>query len=394
LQKANSHNNPALKIVVITGEFSGEIHAYHLVKTLGNSLHIEFSGMGSKMLQEAGVRVIYDYSNISVTGISEIFGKLKYIREAFRTMKQHIIREKPSLLILVDFPGFNLKIAKFAKAHGVPVIYFIPPQVWAWRKSRILKIRERVDKVICILPFEKKLYQEYGIDAAYVGHPFCNTVKPVFSKTEFYKKVGVESEGPVITILPGSRENEINKHMPILLSIITKLAQQIHNPTILLPLAENIDFRIIDKYLKGRHAIRAFKGLSYDAMAYSDIAIAASGSVTLEAAILGTPTIVIYKVSPLSYFLAKMLVDIKYISLPNIIAGKEIFPEFIQQLNPEKIAEKALYMLNNGRENIKDDIKAIHDKLGSFDSYQHAHDEIVQLLEHIYGTLLKASTVR
>jgi lipid-A-disaccharide synthase len=394
LQKANSHNSSATKIVVITGELSGEIHAYHLVKALKNSLSAEFSGMGSKKLQEAGVHIIYDYSNISVTGITEILGKLKYIREAYSIMKQHIAREKPSLLILVDFPGFNLKIAKFAKALRVPVVYFIPPQVWAWRKSRIRKIRERVDKVMCILPFEKQLYEEYGVDATYVGHPFVNTVKPMYSRAEFYSKVGIEQKGPLITILPGSRENEIKNHMPILLSIIAKLEQHIHKPTILLPLAESIELHFIEKHLPGNHTIRTFKGLSYDALAYSDLAIAASGSVTLEAAILGTPTIVIYKISPLSYILAKLLVNVRYISLPNIIAGKEIFPEFIQHLNPEKIAEKALYMLNNGREKIKDDIETIHEKLGMFDSYQYAKDEIIQLLEHIYGTLPKTSSVR
>jgi len=394
LQKANSNNNSAIKIVIITGELSGEIHASHLVKALRSSLHVEFSGMGSKKLQEAGVHIVYDYGNISVTGISEIFGKLKYIREAYSIMKQHIVREKPSLLILVDFPGFNLKIAKFAKAHRVPVVYFIPPQVWAWRKSRIRKIRERVDKVICILPFEKQLYEEYGVDATYVGHPFVNTVRPVYSRTEFCNKVGIEQKGPLITILPGSRENEIKKHMPILLSIITKLEQHIHKPTILLPLAENIDLNFMEKHLAGNHTIRTFKGLSYDALAYSDLAIAASGSVTLEAAILGTPTIVIYKISPLSYILAKMLVNVQYISLPNIIAGKEIFPEFIQQLNPEKIAEKALYMLNNEREQIKSDLETIQEKLGMFDSYQLAKDEVIQLLEHFYGTLPKTSSVR
>jgi len=391
LQTVNFHNYSALKIIVLTGELSGEIHAYNLVKALSNSLRIEFSGMGSKMLQEAGTRIIYDYRNISVTGISEILGKLSYIREALNITKQHIVREKPSLLILVDFPGFNLKIAKFAKKHGVPVVYFIPPQVWAWRRSRIHKIHDRVDKVLCVLPFEKKLYEEYGIDATYVGHPFLNTVKPVFSKTEFYQNVGVEPEGPVITILPGSRENEVDKHMPILLSIITKLSQQVHNPTILLPLAENIDHHLVEKHFKGFHKIKVLKGWSYDAMAYSDIAIAASGSVTLEAAILGTPTIVIYKISPLSFFLAKMLVDVQYISLPNIIANKEVFPEFIQQLNPEKIAEKALYMLKNGRENIKDDIKTIRDKLGEFDSYQRAKDEILHIIERNYGSLPQTS---
>ncbi len=394
LQKANSHNNSALKIVIATGELSGEIHAYHLVKALGKLLHIDFSGMGSTRLREAGVRIVYDYSNISVTGISEIFGKLKYIREAYSIMKRHIIRENPSLLILVDFPGFNLKLAKFAKANGLPVIYFIPPQVWAWRKSRIHKIRDRVSKVLCILPFEKKLYEEYGIDATFVGHPFLNTVKPSFSKAEFYQKVGVEPKGTVITILPGSRQNEVNKHMPILLSVITKLEQHIPNSAILLPLAENIDFRLAQKHLTESPMVKVFKGLSYDAMAHCDIAIAASGSVTLEAALLGTPTIVIYKISHFSYFLAKMLVNVKYISLPNIIANREVFPEFIQQLDPEKIAEEALYMLKNGRESINDDIKTIRDQFGSFDSYQRAKDEIILFLEHIYGTLPKAPSVR
>jgi len=394
LQKANTHNNSELKIVIATGELSGEIHAYHLVKALGNSLHIDFSGMGSTRLQEAGVRIVYDYSNISVTGISEIFGKLKYIREAYSTMKRHIIRENPSLLILVDFPGFNLKLAKFAKANRVPVVYFIPPQVWAWRKSRIYKIRDRVSKVLCILPFEKKIYEEYGVDATFVGHPFLNTVKPSFSKTEFYQKVGVEPKSTVITILPGSRQNEVGRHMPILLSVITKLEQHIPNPTILLPIAENIDFRLVEKYLAESPVVKVFKGLSYDAMAHCDIAIAASGSVTLEAAILGTPTIVIYKISHFSYFLARMLVDVKYISLPNIIANREVFPEFIQQLDPEKIAEKALYMLKNGRESIKDDITAIRNRLGTFDSYQRAKDDILQTLKHIYGSLPQTSEIR
>ena len=394
LQITKSNSNSARKIIIITGELSGEIHASHLVEAMSSSLPVQFSGIGSKKLREAGVHIVYDYRNISLTGFSEIFGKLKYLREAYHVIKQHIVKEKPSLLILVDFPGFNLRIAKFAKAHHVPVVYFIPPQVWAWRKSRIRKIRERIDKVLCILPFEEQLYKEYSVDATYVGHPFLNTVKPLYSREDFYSKVGIGQEGPIITILPGSRENEVNKHMPILLSIIAKLKQHLHKPTILLPLAENIDLHLMEKHLAGHTAIRMFKGLSYDALAYSDLAIAASGSVTLEAAILGTPTIVIYKMSLLSYFLARMLVNVQYISIPNIIASKEIFPEFIQQLNPEKIAEKALYMLNNGREQTKNDLETIQEKFGNFDSYQHAKDEIIKLLERIYGTLPKTPSIR
>jgi lipid-A-disaccharide synthase len=393
LQKIDCNNNAPIKAVIITGELSGEIHASHLVDALNNSMPFEFSGMGSTRLQEVGVRIIYDYSNISVTGISEIFGKLKYIREAYNIMKCHLIKEKPALLIIVDFPGFNLKIAQFAKKHGVPVIYFIPPQVWAWRRSRIRKIRDRVNRVLCILPFEKKLYEEYDVDVAYVGHPFFKTVRPAFLKSEFYQKLGVEPQGPVITILPGSRVNEVHKHMPILLAIIEKLKEQVHQPTVLLPLAENIEPGLVQKYVTAPNSIKIFKGMSHDAIAHSDLALAASGSVTLEAAILGTPTVVIYRISVLSYLLAKILVDVKYISLPNIIANKEIFPEFIQQLDPEKIAEKALYMLKNGREGIKDDIKTIRDQFSNFDSYNRARDEIVLFLRHIYGSLPKTPSV-
>jgi lipid-A-disaccharide synthase len=391
LQKKNSHNDSPRKIVIIAGEFSGEIHASHLMETMKGSLLASFSGMGSKKLQEAGMNVIYDYRKISLTGISEILGKIKDIREADKIIKQHIVKEKPSLVILVDFPGFNLRIAKFSKKHGIPVVYFIAPQVWAWRKSRIHKIRERTDKVLCILPFEEQLYKEYGVDATYVGHPFIKTVIPMYSRNDFYNMIGIEEKGPIITILPGSRENEVEKHIPILLSILDKIKQHADIPAVLLPLAENINGHRVESLLSGYPKIRVFKGLSYDALAYSDLAIAASGSVTLEAAILGTPTIVIYKVSRLSYLLARLLVNIQFISLPNIIAGKEIFPEFIQQLNPEKIAEKALFMLNNGREEIKHDLNVVKEKLGVFDSYQHASDEVVKLIENIYGTLPKTS---
>ncbi|OPY80425.1 MAG: Lipid-A-disaccharide synthase [Syntrophorhabdus sp. PtaU1.Bin153] len=390
MQKNNSDRQYNGKIVIITGELSGEIHASHLVEALQTSLDAQFSGMGSTRLQETGVRIIVDYKDISITGLSEVLWKLKYIRRAYDTLRDHIRRERPALLILVDFPGFNLKIAKFAKVLGVPVVYFIPPQIWAWRKSRIKKIRERVDRVICVLPFEKALYDKNGVDSIYVGHPFMNTVKPLYSREEFIGKLGIDKKGPMITIMPGSRENEVRKHMPTLLAVIGSLERRIGKLTVLLPLAENIDFRLVEDYVSGRPSVQTFKGLSYDALAASDLALVASGSATLEAAILGVPTIVIYKISSLSYLLARMLVKVDHISLPNIIAAKEVFPEFVQHLNPEDIAEKAAYMLNNGRESVKADIEVIKRRLGGFDSYKMAKDEITGYLEHLYGTLSKA----
>jgi lipid-A-disaccharide synthase len=253
------------------------------------------------------------------------------------------------------------------------------------------KIRERVDRVICVLPFEKVLYEKAGIRATYIGHPFLNTVRPICSKSDFLSKLGITDAHPIVTVMPGSRENEIAKHMPVLLDVIARLRKQFPNLAALLPLAENIDESMLDSYLSEESRIITVKGFPHDSLAYSDLALVASGSATLEAAILGTPTIVIYKVSPLSYALARMLVKVKHISLPNIIAGKEVFPEFIQRLKPEDIAEKAIYMLNNGRDQMTENIRQIRVKLGAFDSYELAGKEIVNFLGRSNGTLFKAS---
>lgn len=375
------------EIVIITGELSGEIHASHLIDELKHSFDFQFSGIGSSKLRDAGVDIVYDYKNISLTGLSEIFSKLRHIRDAFSKIKKHLREKRPSLLILVDFPGFNMRIARFAHNLGIPVIYFIPPQIWAWRKKRIYKIKKYVNKVICILPFEKKIYEDYSIDAAYAGHPYMEIVKPLYTREDFLRMAGIDEKTPVLTIMPGSRDNEVEKHMPILMDIIEAIEKRVENLKILLPLAENIDQKIIEKYQKGNIEITYLKGLSYDALANSDLAIIASGSATLEAAILGTPTIVIYKISPLSYVFARLLVKINYISLPNIIAGKEVFPEFIQTFDVEKIAEKALYMLSNGKEKIKVEIDNMKIKLGKEHSYKMAAKIIVEFLEHTHGAL-------
>jgi lipid-A-disaccharide synthase len=373
------------KIVLVTGELSGEIHAAELVKAIRESLVVDFSGIGSARLAEEGVRIIYDYGNISLTGLSEIFVKLRYIREAYATLKRHMRDERPSVVILVDFPGFNLKVARLAKRYGIPVIYFIPPQIWAWRESRIKEIKKYVDKVICILPFEKGLYDRHGMDATYIGHPFTRAVKPKLERAEFLRKVGVEEGDTLVAIMPGSRENEIAKHMPLMEAVVMKLKGRVPNLKALLPVAESID-GLSAKY-RGDRVIIPFKGLSHDALAYSDIAIVASGSATLEAALLGIPTIVVYKIASLSYLIAKALVKVKYISLPNIIMEGEIFPEFIQRINAEDIAEKAIYMLKNGREGLKVKIQEMKRRLGSYDSYRLAGESVVEFLKGRYGVI-------
>ncbi|HVN95610.1 MAG TPA: lipid-A-disaccharide synthase [Syntrophorhabdaceae bacterium] len=375
------------EIVLITGELSGELHAANLVGRFKGHPEFTFSAVGGKRLAQAGARLICDYRDISLTGVSEIFSRLPHILRAFSVVKKYIRQNKPALVVLVDFPGFNLRIARFAKRSGIPVVYFIPPQIWAWRKNRIRVIKKYVDRVICILPFEKRLYDSYGIDALYVGHPFIDTVRPSLSRDEFLKVIGKNEGNPVITIMPGSRENEIKKHLPVLIDTVNIMKKNLPEMITVLPLAENIQEEMLAPFKEGLNKIVLVKNHAYDALAHCDAAIVASGSVTLEAAILKAPTIVIYRISPLSYFIAKMLVKTDFISLPNIIAEREVFPEFIQDLDPEKIAERALYMVHNGKQEIRKGIEGITGELNKHNAYENARDGIVEFLEERYGAL-------
>jgi lipid-A-disaccharide synthase len=387
LQKNSVSQTFNNKIFIITGELSGEMHAAHLVKSLKDRFHFQFSAVGGKRLMEEGADVICDYQNISITGISELLSKITHIYRAWRIVKKHIRETRPALVILVDFPGFNLSMARFAKKLGIPVLYFIAPQIWAWKKKRIETMERCVDRVICILPFEKALYDQHGIDSVYVGHPFVNMVKPSLSREVFLEQIHSDGSGPIITIMPGSRQNEIIKHLPVLLKIVAIMKKSLPGMVVVLPLAENIEPAMLAPFRGSFGDTVIIKKHAYDALAYCDTAIVASGSVTLEAAILKAPTIVIYQISSLSYLIAKMLVKIEFISLPNIIAGKEVFPEFIQDLDPEKIAEKALYMVHNGKEAIQEEINGIIEKLGHYNSYESARDAVIEFLEKKYGTL-------
>ncbi len=379
------------KALIVTGELSGETHAFHLVNALRNILPLQWSAIGSERLKAAGVDILYDYREISVTGLSEVLPKMGQIWSAYRRLKRYLLEALPSLLILVDFPGFNLRVAAMAKKLGIPVVYFIPPQIWAWRAARIRRIKRDVDLVISILPFEKALYDQHGIPSVYVGHPFMAAVQPTRPRSSFLEESGLTGRWPVITIMPGSRENEIARHMPILLQVISRLRDKFDNMAVLLPVAENIDRGVIEPFTRDNPEIHLLDGASHDALASSDMALVASGSATLEAAILNCPAIVIYKLSTLSFLAAKYLVKVRYISLPNLIAGKEVFPEYVQDLDAESIAKRALHMLNNETGNMKKDMEEVRKQLGTSDSYGLARDAVIHFLERTYGPLFQTS---
>jgi lipid-A-disaccharide synthase len=383
-----------IKAVIVTGELSGEAHAAHLVQALTNLRPFLFSGIGSARLAAAGVDIIHDYRDISLVGIAEILTKAGRIRKAYRILKEHLRTTRPSFLILVDFPGFNLLVARLGKKLSIPVIYLIPPQLWAWRKGRIRKIRAYVDLVLCVFPFEEQLYHAAGVPVAYIGHPYIHSVKPLYpSRAAFFGSLDVSPKGKVITLMPGSRHNEVCKHMPVLLDVVNKVNEKLDDVTFLLPLAETVKEELLHPYLTNGGNITLVNGHSHDCLAYSDAAIIASGSSTLEAAILGIPSVVVYKISLLSYLIARMVVRVQHVSLPNIIAGKEVFPEFIQSLDPEAIANSLLYVLNNGRIGIERELQALRERLATqgSDPYERAAEKITQLLGQINEPLSKTS---
>jgi lipid-A-disaccharide synthase len=373
----------AKRVVIVTGELSGEIHAAHLVAALKESANIEFSGIGSRRLADAGVSLVHDYRDISLTGLSEVFSKAGPIWKAYAALKRHLREGAPDLVILVDFPGFNLRVARQAKHLAIPTVYFIPPQIWAWRKGRIRQIKLWIDLVLCILPFEEALYRTHGVPVRYIGHPFVRTVKPRHGKDEFFSMFAIRGDRPVITMMPGSRPDEVRRHMPVLMEVLDHVRARLGRFAVLLPVAETMDEAAFAPFIKKRGAIIPVAGLPYDCLAYSDAALIASGSAALEAAILGVPSVVLYRMSTLSYLIARMVVDVRHISLPNILAGHEVFPEFIQSLDAEKIASTLVSMVNNDKAPVHKELEHVRKELAvpNRDPYNIAAAEILRLLE-------------
>ena len=344
------------KIMIIAGEASGDLHGSNLVRAMLSARpELLFSGMGGKELTAAGVKLLFDSKKIAVVGLAEVFSHLPDILAARKILRTAIEEERPALLILIDFPDFNLMLAKYAKNLGIPVFYYISPQVWAWRSGRVKTIAARVDKIGVILPFEEEFFRNHGLVAEYVGHPLLDTVKSSCGRNEFCKNQKIDSGNLCIGLLPGSRRKEITTLLPILMQTAQRLQKQNKLPqkmVFLIPLASTISEAEIrenglDEYGQGLD-VRLIKEDRYDMMAACDAAVVVSGTVTLELALLDTPMVVIYKLSNGTYRLGRLLVnkDLKFFSLVNLIGGKEIVPELVQdEVNPIRIGEELATIL-------------------------------------------------
>ncbi|MBN1828821.1 MAG: lipid-A-disaccharide synthase [Deltaproteobacteria bacterium] len=329
-------------ILIVAGEASGDLHGASLVSALRViDPRLTFIGIGGERLRKAGVQLVAHSSEMAVVGITEAFAKIGYLLSVRKRLQEIMASRKPALLILIDYPDFNLSLARYAKGLGLSVFYYISPQVWAWRRRRVRSIARTVDRMAVILPFEKEIYGETNLDVRFVGHPLLDSVRRTFTKIEARQAFGLDTEKLTIAILPGSRIAEVNKLLPPALEALKLLRNRLPPFQALLPLADSLDGAFVQRIV-GRHgiAVTVVQNNTYDVVGASDAAIVASGTATLETALVGTPMVIIYKVSPLSYVLGRLFVRIKHIGLVNIIAGKTVAPELIQShANASEIAE-------------------------------------------------------
>lgn len=357
-------------VMIVAGEASGDMHGASLVREMQKmDPSLNFYGIGGSKLQEAGVKLLANASEMAVVGLTEVIAKLGRFIAVMNLMKKSLDDVKPDLVILIDYAGFNLRLAKAAHKRGIKVFYYISPQVWASRPGRIQQIKKFVNKMAVILPFEVDTYARKGFTVEYVGHPLLDLVKTEYSRLESRKKFGLVKNITTIGLLPGSRTSEVVKLLPEMLKAAEIMAQKTPDIQFVLPLADTLNEKNVADIISGSAIkVNIIKGRTYDVISSTDLAIVASGTATLETALLGIPMIIVYKISPLTYFIGKMIITVKNIGIVNIIAGKTVVPELIQnEANASRIAYEALSILTNDerRREIIGDLAEIRAKLGT-----------------------------
>jgi len=363
----------APKVLISAGEASGDLYAAGLVDALRRRRpDLQFFGCAGPRMQKAGVRPVVDAHSLAVVGLVEVLAHIPRIYGEFRKLLNAARAERPELAILTDSPDFNLRVARRLKKLGIPVFYLVAPQVWAWRKGRLPLMRRTIDRLLCIFPFEPAFFARHGIDAVYIGHPLTRLVQPSASRAELRRRFGIPDHTPLIALLPGSRTGEATRHLPILLETVERLRNSttpeprfiLAVPPGTIPVGSNFRERISSA------SIQLLEGKTWDVLVCADVALAASGTVTIEACLLGTPMVTFYRVNKLSWWMGKALVRVPFYSMVNLVAGRKIVPELIQnQMTPESLAREALALVENGaaREEMRRDLADVSEKLSGPD---------------------------
>jgi len=367
---------PAKNIVIVVGEGSGDAHAARVITHLKqHEPSINIKGIGGENLREAGVEIVTDFSELAVMGLIEVLKRYRKIKAIFNQMVHLLKAEKPDLLILVDYPGFNLKLAKEAKKIGVPVLYYISPKVWAWRAGRVKTIKKSVDHMAVLFPFEVPIYEAESIPVTCVGHPLVDAVTVKHSNSQAKEKLGFEAKRLILGVFPGSRESEVKTLLPIMLDAAKKLQKTQKNIDIVLPVAQGLDLTAINTIVATSTIdVNIIEDDFYTVTTACDAIVAASGTVTLEIALLGVPHFIVYRVSPLSYSILSRFIKIPYVGLCNIVTGKNLVLELLQNdVTAIRLAEELTPLLQKKdakkkAEEIQQQIRAALGQAGGADN--------------------------
>ncbi len=375
-------NNSSHTIFIVAGEPSGDLLGSYLATAFKRSYpECVLEGVGGYRMQQAGVQQIFDSERLAMVGFVEIIKKIAVLRQAMNVIMQRLTEQPPTLLLLIDYPGFNLRLAAKAKALGIKVMYYVSPQIWAWHYSRIKKIKKNVDLMAVLFRFEEKLYQAEHVPVAFVGHPIIEALTPSLTKQAAYQQFSLDPQQPIVALLPGSRATEIQRLLPDMLAAVQCIRQQKPQAQFVLALAPNLSPASLASFqLQG---IEVVENNTYNVLSVCDAAIVASGTATLEVAVLGVPQVIVYRVNPLSYQIAKWVATVTQVGLCNIVAEEPVALELIQgQFKPQAVADEILKLLNDSeyRCTIVQKLQQLKARLDSQNAAQQAVDAAVELI--------------
>ncbi len=348
---ARDYKSGMKKVMIMSGEASGDLHGANLAREIRNQdPSIALYGVGSVRMKEAGVQMLADASEISVVGITAVLTHIGAIYRVYAKLKRFLRDERPDLLVLIDFPDFNIILGKAARKLGIPVLYYISPQIWVWRKGRIKTLARLVKAMIVVFPFEVPIYEKAGVDVRFVGHPLADVVKSDLTKEQAKNDLGLDLGRRTVALLPGSRKSEIIHLLPDMLKAARILSSRFSDLQFVLPVAPTLGHGFVSAFIdQDGVPVRIVDGRVYDVLKASEAALVASGTATLEAGLMAVPMAIVYKISALNYFiLTKLVRGVQNVGLVNIVAGKRIVPELVQKNStPENMADALTSMLND-----------------------------------------------
>ncbi len=379
--------------MIVAGERSGDVYGAGLAQALQARLPgVEVFGAGGDAMRQAGVDTTVDSHEIAIAGITEIVEGYPRVFRAFHRLVGEADRRHPQLAILIDFPDFNLRLARQLKKRRIPVVYFVSPQVWAWRKGRVKTLKKRIAKMIVIFDFEEEIYRQAGVPVEYVGHPLVDVVRPTLTREEFFAKAELDPSVQTIALLPGSRQKEVSVNLPIILDAAKRLSLN-RKLQFVIPVAPTIQQKWLESTIPRSSAspvrIRTAMHATYDALQYSEVAVVTSGTATLEAAMCERPMVMVYRVSAFTWLVGKLLVKVPYFSIVNILAKRELVPELMQEdFTAANVAARVEYLLDHpeARAEMVRGFQALKARLGQSGAIERAADSMVEVLNSFQAT--------